>query len=227
MSYPLLDTRIGERRLRVVASERADGDVHPERVPASTLSTRQHAVAGSHWAMADQIHGTDVLEVDHRKSSRPLRGVADVLVTADLDTRLAIWAADCAPIVLAADDGTLVGAHGGWRGLAAGVVDIAVHEARRTGASVVAAVLGPVIHSCCYEFDQSDLDTIPDAVASSTSQGAPALDVPATVAASLARHGIVLDVEGPCTGCDDRWYSHRVRADAGRHAVVAWWEPAA
>jgi copper oxidase (laccase) domain-containing protein len=37
---------------------------------------------------------------------------------------------------------------------------------------------------------------------------------------------VPLDVVGPCTGCDERWYSYRRRGDVGRHAVVAWTEPA-
>ena len=65
----------------------------------------------------------------------------------------------------------------------------------------------------------------PDAISGRTSSGALALDVPAAVALALGRHGIALDVSGPCTGCHDRWYSHR-RGDAGRQAVVAWSEVA-
>lgn len=174
--------------------------------------------------MTDQVHGVDVVEVDGDESWMPMLGVADVIVTRELDVPIAIWAADCAPIVLATDDGTLVGAHGGWSGLAAGVVAVAVTAATRHGGSIVSAVLGPVIHPCCYEFGAEELRRIPDAVEGRTSGGRRALDVPATVAALLARHGVVLDVIGPCTGCDDRWFSHRARTDLGRHAVVAWWE---
>jgi hypothetical protein len=45
------------------------------------------------------------------------------------------------------------------------------------------------------------------------------------VAAGLRRTGVELDVVGPCTGCDARWYSHRRRGETGRHAVVAWSVP--
>ncbi len=48
----------------------------------------------------------------------------------------------------------------------------------------------------------------------------------ASIAAILGRHGIGLDVVGPCTGCDVRFYSHRRRNERERHAVVSWIEEA-
>ena len=229
MTYPLADSVIGDRRLRIVASERDDGDMHPGRVPPSELRARQRAITASdrHWFMVDQVHGVAVIDVVGHEAWVATRGVADVIVTRTLDVPIAIWAADCAPIVLAADDGTLVAAHGGWSGLSAGVVDVAVAAAKCHGGSISSAVLGPVIHPCCYEFGIDELRTIPDAVEGRTANGRRALDVPATIAASLARHGVVLDISGPCTGCDVRWFSHRVRSDIERHAVVASWEAVA
>ena len=91
-----------------------------------------------------------------------------------------------------------------------------------------AAVLGPVIGPCCYEFGRDDLarsragvHASPAAIAGTTLDGTAALDVPAAVRSALDHHAIDLDAVGPCTGCDDRWFSHRVRADLGRHATVA------
>ncbi|MFK8023679.1 MAG: polyphenol oxidase family protein [Ilumatobacter sp.] len=215
----LLDTAAGSRRLRAVSTQRSDGDVHPSHATPGELERRQITATGRPWTMLDQRHGIDVLEA-------PASGVGDVGFTTDPDTDIAVWAADCAPRVLGADDGTLVAAHGGWRGLAAGVVDAAVTTARQGGGDVAVALLGPVIGPCCYEFGGDDLATIPDAVTSRTAAGAAALDVPATIAAMLRRHDIELRFTETCTGCDDRWFSHRVRAEPSRHAVVAWWERA-
>ncbi|MFK7918319.1 MAG: polyphenol oxidase family protein [Ilumatobacter sp.] len=217
MTYPLIDRLIGDRRLRAVATERADGDVHPNRVASADLHARQRAATGRTWTMLDQVHGTTVR---HARAA----GVGDVVVTTDDNAHIAVWAADCAPLILAADDGTLVAAHGGWRGLAAGVVGTAVQAAHANGGIIVAALLGPVIGPCCYEFGADELAMIPDAVRAETSTGESALDVNATIAAMLRHHDVELDVAGPCTGCDDRWFSHRVRSEPGRHAVVAWWE---
>ncbi|MFK8023623.1 MAG: polyphenol oxidase family protein [Ilumatobacter sp.] len=226
-----MERRLADRIVRVWASQRSDGSVHPERVDADTLGRRQRDITGEEWVMADQVHGIDVHRVpddiaDPHRAGAPL-AVADVVVTQASGVALAVWAADCAPIALAAADGTLVAAHGGWRGLAAGVVDVAVEEATRSGGAVELAVLGPVIHPCCYAFGMADLEAVAAglgldvaAVRGTTAQGDLALDVPSAVEAALARHGVDLDVSGPCSGCDDRWFSHRVRAELGRHAVV-------
>jgi polyphenol oxidase len=213
----------------VGATDRTDGDFHPGRVAADDLRHRQRGLVGSPWVMLDQQHGAVVVDVASVPAIPwPLAAAGDVLVAPVGDTRpLAVWAADCAPIVLLGADGTRVVAHAGWRGLAAGAIDAA---ADAVGA-VDAAVLGPCIHRCCYEFAMSDLGALSisvaldlDQVCGQTSWGAPALDVPATVAALLARRGIELDVSGACTGCDERFHSHRRRGDVARHAVVTWVE---
>lgn len=225
----LLRRRIAGRTLIVGATEQIDGDLHPGRVEADVLRRRQCRLIGSTWVMLDQQHGADVhIVASVPTPAWPLAAAGDVLVAPPgVSAPLAVWAADCAPIVLLGADGARVAAHVGWRGLAAGAIDAAIDAA----GVVDAAVLGPCIHRCCYEFTLGDLAEISTAVAldlgemcGQTSWGTPALDVPATVAALLARRGIELDVSGPCTGCDLRFHSHRRRGDVGRHAVVTWME---
>jgi copper oxidase (laccase) domain-containing protein len=225
----LLRRRVADRTLIVGATEQTDGDLHPGRVEADVLRRRQCGLVGSTWAMLDQHHGADVHIVGPDVPTPwPLVAAGDVLVApAGVSVPLAVWAADCAPIVLLGADGTRVAAHAGWRGLAAGVIDAALDAV----GAVDAAVLGPCIHTCCYEFAMGDLEEVAatvglgsDEVRGQTSWGTPALDVPATVSALLARRNITLDVSGPCTGCDLRFRSHRRRGDVARHAVVTWVE---
>lgn len=227
----LLDRRFGTSHAHVVTSQRAHGDLHPIHTDIDLLARRQHDVASRPWSMVDQRHGREAVEV-HRDSSWPIAGIGDVVVSrGPSGPAVGVWAADCAPIVLIGDAGTVVGVHAGWRGLAAGVVDVGVRAAMADGEGVVAAVLGPVIHPCCYEFSVDDLDlvaagvhgTVADIVGA-TASGAPALDVPSAVRSALAANDVALDVVGPCTGCSARWFSHRVRTDLGRHAVVGWTE---
>jgi copper oxidase (laccase) domain-containing protein len=224
----LLRQDVEERRLIAIASDRADGDLHPVHVDADCLAARQLAVSGRTWVMLDEVHGTAVRRAVGRdgSSGEGVVGVGDVLV-GEPGTPVAVWVADCAPVVLFDRDGATVACHAGWRGLAAGVIGVAVGQ---LGGPCAAAVLGPCIHPCCYEFGAAELAEVaaglgvgPDAISGRTSGGSLALDVPAAVAVALARHGIALDVSGPCTGCDDRWYSHR-RGDPERQAVVAWSE---
>ena len=225
----LLRREFEGRVVVAVATDRDDGDLHPGRVDPGELMTRQLAVAGRTWTMVDEVHGVEVHRCAANPEWVPTSATADIVVARPGDGPVAIWAADCAPVILFDRDGSTIACHAGWRGLAGGVIDAAVAA---TGCPVdVLAVLGPTIHPCCYEFGAADLervavalDVAPDAIAGRTRAGQLALDVPATVRHALGRHGISLVAAGPCTGCDPRWYSHRVRRDLGRHAVVAWTE---
>lgn len=224
-------------RLTVVATQRHDGNVHPTLVDPFTLLQRQETTTGRRWAMLDQIHGTTTVDLDRVAPEgsvamgRPMCAVGDVSHTDTPGRCLAIWAADCAEVVLVTANGRLVVAHAGWRGLAAGVLDAVLDAAGRGG--VLAAILGPVIHPCCYEFGEREMRKVERGVharsgtiAGTTDAGTLALDIPAAVRAGLAVRNITLDVVGPCTGCDPTWFSHRVRGDTGRHATVAWIGPA-
>ena len=229
----LLRRDIDGRTAVAAVTECSDGDVHPELVDADTLLRRQHALTGNRWRMLDEVHGVEVVAIDSVDDDAwPLAGVGDVLVAETSSDVLAVWVADCAPLALFGANGTTrVVAHGGWRGLADGVIDVAVDALEFTGTHVAAAVLGPCIHACCYEFGAADLERVASGVGAATGEvvgatswGTPALDVPAAVAAGLARRGIGLDVSGDCTGCDERFRSHRRRAERERHALVAWFE---
>jgi polyphenol oxidase len=222
--------------VRVVASTRADGSFHLDRVHADQLERRRRTLVDLPWTMLDEVHGVTVVEVTTPGEGDRTPG--DVLVTGLSGAALGVWAGDCAPVVLVGEHGRFAVAHAGWRGLASGVLDVAVDAVGHDGRAdpsradhrgVVTALLGPCIGPCCYEFGPSDLAAVavgvgtdPAAITASTSTGGVALDVPAAVAAGLARHGIALDVLPGCTGCGDRHFSHRVRGDHGRHVLVAW-----
>ncbi len=231
--HELLRREISGRTAVAVVTERSDGDVHPERVSAQTLRRRQVELTGTPWVMADEVHGTDVVVVDDLPAQwAPVAAVGDVLLAARSAHPIAVWAADCAPVALFGANGTsLAVAHAGWRGLAGGVLDVAVDALESTGTTVASAVLGPCLHGCCNEFGLDDLDRVAAGVGaersdivSSTAWGTHGLDVPAAVAAGLARRGVGLDGSRACTGCDHRFRSHRCRAEPERHALVAWFE---
>ena len=224
---------VGEVTVVVAASERSDGDMHPLLVDPRVLAERQRAATARRWAMLDQVHGVDSVELPMGPSPERVAGRGDVIVASGSEPALAIWAADCAPVVLVGDQGTRVAVHAGWRGLASGVLDVGVDAVRDGGEGVRQAVLGPVVRPCCYEFDETDAAAVaagvgvPAAEVTATIDATNRLDVPAAVAAALARRGVRLDVSGPCTGCDERWFSHRVRGERERHAVVTWTESTA
>ena len=117
--------------------------------------------------------------------------------------------------------------HAGWRGLRGGVVEAAVDSLRRRGATDVVASLGPCIHAECYEFGPVELESVAatygETVRGRTASGAPALDLPAAVAAAVSRAGARMAAGvDECTSCAGGWFSHRARGDGGRQALVVW-----
>lgn len=217
--------------MSVTTSTRTDGDMHPHRTAPSDLGRRRRALVDLPWTMLDQIHGVGTVTVDHPGAGDGATG--DVVVLDCDDAAVGVWAADCAPVAVIAPDGVVALVHAGWRGLAAGVLAAACDAVgvgvggRRPGV----AVLGPCIRACCNEFGRSDLDAVAagcglraEQVTATTSWGSPALDVPAAVRAALQERTVMLVDEASCTGCDQRWFSHRRRHDLGRHVTAVWRE---
>ncbi len=210
--------------MRVVTSTRADGDFHREHVPLPELEARRRRLVDLPWTMPNEVHGTDVVVVDHPGAGDGVD--ADVALTTLRGAVIGIWVGDCAPVALIGAD-VIGGVHVGWRGLEAGVLDRAVEVARRLDPGPLEAVLGPCIHPCCYEFGAGDLDRLVaafgPAVEGRTRLGRRALDMPSAVAVALERLGIPLDDRSECTGCmADRYFSHRCRAEAERHVLAVW-----
>ncbi|MGD9689649.1 MAG: peptidoglycan editing factor PgeF [Phycisphaerales bacterium] len=96
-----------------------------------------------------QVHGANVHEVCR---GRPAHAGehdtrADAILSDDAARMLGIRTADCAPILLAGDDGRVVAAaHAGWRGTIDGVARNTVSAMRgRQGITRVIACIGPCI----------------------------------------------------------------------------------
>ncbi len=210
-----------------VVTERRDGSVHPIAVDAATLRRRQLALTGRAWLMVDQMHGTAVFRAVDATTTWPVAGTADVAVASTVP--VAVWAADCAEIVLFDGDGGVVGCHAGWRGLAAGIVERRRerdHEPDRSGAG---AVHPPVLLRVRGDVSSNGWPTVCRSRRSRSPAPRHRVRRRSTCRQQSPRHWLVTASNwtsiGPCTGCDERWFSHR-RGDAGRHAVVAWYEAA-
>ncbi|MCE4553229.1 polyphenol oxidase family protein [Roseateles cellulosilyticus] len=83
-------------------------------------------VLGARPVFLHQVHGARVvrLQRDWHDDNAPQ---ADAAVSTDPDLAVAILVADCLPVLLSAPGG-VAGAHAGWRGLAAGVLENTVRE---------------------------------------------------------------------------------------------------
>jgi YfiH family protein len=209
----------------LVHTTRADGDFAVGG-DAAALSARRARVVDAAWTWLHQVHGARVVTVtapgEHAGEH------ADAAVTAATAAPIAVHAADCAPIALVGAHAIGV-VHAGWHGLVAGVIPAAVDALHALDPSPPRAVLGPCIRATEYEFGADDLERVVAAVGPAargcTSSGALALDLPAAARAALGAAGVddVEDLE-LSTADGSRWFSHRLRRDPGRHALVAWIE---
>ena len=100
-----------------------------------------------------QIHSPEVVEVETpwADDARPR---ADALVTAKPGLALGVVTADCAPVLLADDEASVVGAaHAGWRGALDGVLEAVVAAMEGLGArrEAIVAGIGPCIGKPSYE----------------------------------------------------------------------------
>ena len=96
---------------------RKAGDAESVRANRAALAP----VLGARPVFLDQVHGADVvtLQPDWHDDNAPR---ADAAVSTDPELAVAILVADCLPVLFAAPGG-VAGAHAGWRGLAAGVLE--------------------------------------------------------------------------------------------------------
>jgi YfiH family protein len=116
-------------------------------------------VDAHHLVRAHQVHGAAV--VVHRRGNAAAAAMplpnADILITDDPSTALAIQTADCVPLLLADRRSGAVGAaHAGWRGLAARVPATAVRAMRDAFSSApedLMVAIGPSICAANYEVD--------------------------------------------------------------------------
>ncbi|MDR0251205.1 MAG: peptidoglycan editing factor PgeF [Burkholderiales bacterium] len=182
-----------------------------------------------------QVHGTDVVKMDHDTSAAMMRQtppIADAAVTCTPDVVLAILTADCLPVVIACENSlALAVVHAGWRGLADGVLENAVRDMACSTTSLM-AWLGPAIGPAAFEVGEevyAAFDAVRDGEAASCFiptgvSGKWYADLVALARLRLQRLGISkIGGETWCTYSDtQRFFSYRRQRDEGRMATLAW-----
>ena len=140
--------------------------------------------------------------------------------------------ADCLPVLLCTDSGTVVAAaHAGWRGLAAGVVENTVAQMKAPPSEII-AWLGPAIGPSAYEVGSEVRDAFvrqnrEDAIAFTPSPPDRwYADLADLARARLRRCGVAAVYGGNlCTHSDSRrFYSFRRDGSTGRCAALIWIE---
>ena len=107
--------------------------------------------------------------------------------------------------------------HGGWRGLAGGIVATAGERVRAD-----VAAIGPGIGPCCYEVGEEVLVEFADLEGVAVGR---MLDLTAVATQLLERSGVEeIDASGLCTSCNpELLFSHRRDGEGtGRQAGLVW-----
>jgi YfiH family protein len=188
-------------------------------------------ISGCAPAFLRQVHGADVLTV----GGGGLAGKGDVVVTHRPGLPLAIFTADCVPLVLYDPVGRRVAlAHAGWRGTAQSAAPAAVAALVDAGGApeTLVGAIGPSIGACCYEVDEPVKERFDAAFpgrwpawARATRPGKWMLDLWRANLDQLAMAGVDprrVDCAKLCTACrDDLFFSYRRGRGQGRLVAVA------
>jgi YfiH family protein len=186
----------------------------------TTSDHELRAVLPAEPAWLQQVHGTHVVHLDAGQEK-----LGDAAITRRRGAVCAIKVADCMPVLLADEAGTVVaGAHAGWRGLSAGVIEATIDEMRVPGRSLL-AWLGPAIGPRVYEVGDEVRAAFREKEAfSPTRPGHWLLDLYAVARRRLAQKGVErIFGGGYCTYSDPaRFYSYRRDRVTGRMAAMIW-----
>lgn len=172
-------------------------------------------------ARLNQVHGKDVFVL--RDASAPGGGCVpdgDAIVTSLGGVGIGVSTADCVPVLLTDDRGTVAAAvHAGWRGTVLRILDSVlekINEEYGIRPSELNAVIGPSVGKCCYEVREDvasrireEFDGWGEYLVPSGGSGY-MLDLPGINRRVLERAGVGrIEVIGVCTKCNTDFYSYR------------------
>jgi YfiH family protein len=202
---------------RLTDDEPAAVDANRERLAAAAGLPRHRFLFGR------QVHGPVVRRATEPPGPARPAAEEDGQATALRDTAALVFVADCLPVMLVARD-AVAALHGGWRGLAAGVVAEGVAAMRELGGDgAIVAALGPSARGCCYEVGDEIRETFADVPTAHV--GERNLDLAEVARHALAEAGVgAVHDTGMCTICGgELFFSHRRdHGVTGRQAGVVW-----
>ena len=181
---------------------------------------------------AHQIHSARVRYVTEADRGRCFDD-CDGFVTDRPGVTLVVKTADCVPILLAdAEAGVIAAVHAGWRGTVGSIVQSAVAEMLRLGASLahIRVAIGACIHDCCFEVQSDFVDAVSTLRGAAFADahirrrgGALYTDLVGMNCALLTEAGISadqIDIAADCTCCSPFLY-HSHRATKGLRGAMA------
>ncbi len=164
---------------------------------------------------------------------RPVLPERDGLVTDEPGVALAIFSADCTPVLFYDPVRRAVGGcHAGWRGMAKGIPAKTVQAMEREYGCKpenIFAAIGPCIGSCCFETSEdvprAMLEALGEEAAHAITQKGEKYHVDLKKLAKiwLERAGVSqIFTSGDCTACQpEKYWSHRVtHGERGSQAAI-------
>ena len=198
----------------------------PASVAANRARLRAELPAEPVWLR--QVHGTRCVVADEVAAGTE----ADAAITRRRGVVCAVLTADCLPVLLCDDAGSVVGvAHAGWRGLAAGVIESTVGAMQVPGERLM-AWLGPAIGPRAFEVGDEvraafvAIDGAASEAFVPSAEGKWRCDIYRLARQRLARLGI-RRIAGAdfCTVSEpQRFFSYRREGVTGRMASLIWLE---
>lgn len=198
----------------------------PARVEENLARVRFQLGVGRRALVAPkQVHGARVVEVKAGDEPEQIaEEEADALITSAEGLAVGVRTADCAPILLASDNGAWVAAvHAGWRGAVGGVLEatLGALEERGVPASRLVAAVGPCIGQDAFEVGPEVVERASsvvdvDGIVRPGQEDRVHLDLAGLVVRVLDRAGVArIELIRACTASDvETWFSHR--AESGR-----------
>lgn len=172
-----------------------------------------------------QVHGTNVVDDQCYQAGNP----ADAIWSQSSAAVCAVLTADCLPILLASDDGSVIAAiHAGWRGLVAGIVEQTL--ARMPVATTsLSAYIGPAISRAYFQVGDDVFSAFASRGLADKSSFTPdeegkwLADLPLLAERVLRSEGVTAVTQsGLCTYSDPRFCSYRKNPKTGRIASLIW-----
>lgn len=238
----LFESLVSNPDLRHIFGARNDADVgnlaysggrdRPTAFAVRALWSQYLEVDPKSWVVGGQTHSAHVEVVDASHRGRGALTPSEVLpdtdglFTTSRGVPLYVAVADCSAVLLHAP-GALAIVHGGWRGLAAGILDRAVQCFVQHGVAPrdIQAGIAPCMQAVSYEVGPEVAECCPTAAKYPGRDDRWQVDIGKWAQAELIRTGVTqegIELSGCDTGRDRRFFSHRRQGvGAGRNGLIA------